>query len=312
MSRQRCQGYSLVELLVAMGLAGVVATIVLPAILLFQGRGLAEVSRLELRQRAERLLRFLADDLRETAFQVGAAPVRPSGDPPVVCHDSAPGNPAETLGFAVLAEDGGSAADDVLTVVKGEAFFPPLRLRQAAEAGATVLLLDRTPNQPPGSSREIRPAPEAISHVALAGERFCYPVASAGQELHLLDGLAVTAAAGNELFGIRVHRFSREATSLGGRLRCDDFTSAEILDDAIDGLQFEYLLTDGRVVDQPLDPLAVRGIRASLLVRDLRPDRDHHDTQSYLLGNRRYGPYHDRFRRLVVSQMVEVKNHALP
>ena len=311
MSCRLRRGYSLIELLVAMGLAGMVATIVLPAILIFQGHGLAEVSRLELHQRAERLLRFLADDLRETAFQVGPAPARPSGDPPVLCHDSWPGNPAETLQFSVLAEDGGNAADDVLTVVKGEGFFPPLLLRQAAAEGATLLLLDRSPNQSPGSSREIRPAPEAISHVALAGERFCYPVASTGQELRLLDGLAVAAAAGSELFGVRVRRFSREATALGGRLRCDDFSSNEILDDAVDGLQFEYLLADGRVVDQPPDPTMVRGIRASLLVRDLRPDRDYRDTQSYLLGNRRYGPYHDRFRRLVVSQMVEVKNHAL-
>ncbi|GEM_PF-1764206 len=312
MNGQFRQGYTLVELLVAMGLAGVVAAIVLPAILLFQGRGLAEISRFELRQRAERLLRFLADDVRETAFQVGPAPMRPSGAAPLLCHDSLPGNPAATLLSAVLAEDGGAVADDVLTIVKGEPFFPPLRLLHEAATGATLLRLDRTPNQSPGSSREIRPAPEAISHVVLAGERYCYPVASVGRELHLLEGLAAAAAAGSELFGLRVRCFRREATPLGGRLRSDDFTSDEILDDAVDGLQFEYLLADGRVLDQPPDPAAVRGIRVSLLVRDLRPDPDYRDANTYQLGNRRYGPYHDRFRRLVVSQMVEVKNHALP
>lgn len=312
MSRRSCRGHSLVELLVAMGLAGVVAAIVLPAVFLFQARGLAEVSRGELRQRAERLLRFLADDLRESAFQVGAAPVRPSGTPPVLIHDSLPGNPAEVLDFAVHAEDGGSGDDDVLTIVKGEPFFPPLRLRQAAAAGASTLLLDRTPNQPPGSSREIRPAPEAISHIVLSGERFCYPVGSVSQELQLLDGLPVAAPAETELFGMRARRFSREAIAAGGRLRSDDFTSDEILDDAVDGLQFEYLLGDGRIVDLPEEPTTVRGIRVSLLVRDLRPDRDYRDTAAYRLGNRRYGPYNDQFRRLVVSQMVEVRNHALP
>lgn len=309
MNRRTCLGHSLLELLVAMGLAGVVATIVLPAVLLFQARGVAEVSRGELRLRAERLLRFLADDLRETAFLVGPAPVRPSGAAPVLIHDSLPGNPAETLSFAVHGEDGGSVGDDVLTIVKAEPFFPPLRLRQAAAVGETVLALDRTPNQPPGSSREIRPAPEAISHVNLEGDRTCYPVAVAGRELQLLEGLTAAAAAGTELFGTRARRFSREATALGGRLRSDDFTSDEILDDAVDGLQFEYLLDDGRIVDQPARPETVRGIRVSLLVRDLRPDRDHRDASAYQLGNRHYGPYHDRFRRLVVSQMVEVKNH---
>jgi hypothetical protein len=295
-----------------MGLAGVVATIILPTVFLFQARGLAEVSRSELRQRAERLLRFLADDLRESAFQTGPAPARPSGAPPVLIHASLPGNPAETLSFSLHAEAGGSEEDDALTIVKAEAFFPPLRLRQAAAVGATTLFLDRRPNQAPGSSREIRPAPEAISHVVLAGEPFCYPVGSVGQELQLLDALPVTAPAETELFGVRARRFSREATAIGGRLRSDDFTSSEILDDAVDGLQFEYLLSDGRVVDLPENPAAVRGIRVSLLVRDLRPDRDYRDTAAYRMGNRSYGPYHDRFRRLVVSQMVEVKNHASP
>lgn len=312
MRRRRCRGHSLVELLVAMALAGVVAAIVLPAVFIFQGRGLAEVSRGELRQRAERLLRFLGAELRETGFLVGGAPVRPGGAPPVLIHDSLPGNPEETLHFAVHAEDGGSSGDDVLTIVKAEAFFPPLRLQQGAAAGATVLQLDRTPNQTPGSSREIRPAPEAISHIVLAGARFCYPVGVAARELQLLDALALAAPAATELFGLRARRFSRETTAVGGRLRSDDFSSAEILDDGVDGVQFEYLLADGRIVDQPAEVAAVRGIRVSLLVRDLRPDQDYRDTAEYRLGNRRYGPYHDRFRRLVVSQMVEVKNHALP
>ena len=62
----------------------------------------------------------------------------------------------------------------------------------------------------------------------------------------------------------------------------------------------------------PAEPTAVRGIRIALLVRDLRPDRDYLDTATYRLGNRHYGPYRDRFRRILVSQMVEIKNHVLP
>ena len=73
-------------------------------------------------------------------------------------------------------------------------------------------------------------------------------------------------------------------------------SSDEILDDGIDGLQFEYLLSDGNIVDLPADPIAVRGIRIAVLVRDLRPDRDYRDTATYRLGNRSYGPYQDQFR----------------
>lgn len=312
MSRRGCWGHTLVELLVAMGLAAVVGTIVLPAVFSLQDRGLAEVSRSDLQTRAERLLRFLGDDLRATAFLVGALPRRVAGSPPVVVHDSAPGNPAVTLSHALLPEDGGADGDDALTIVKAESFFPPIHLSADAGAGAMTLPLDRRPNQAPGSSREILPAPEAISHVLLANQRSCYPVGDAGQALQLLDGLATPTAAATELLGLRSHRLHLQRTGRSGRLRCDDFTSDEILDSAVDGLQFEYLLATGQLVDLPADPRAVRGIRVSLLVRDGRPDRGYRDLATYRLGNRIYGPYEDSFRRIVVSEMIEVKNHALP
>lgn len=306
-----CRGHSLVELLVAMGLAALAGTILLPAVFTLQARSLAEVSRSELQARAGRLLRFLGTDLREAAFLVGATPRRATGSAPVLVHDSRSGDPAETLVFALLPEDGGAAGDDALTMVTAESFFPPLSLEQAAEAGATVLYLDRRPNQAPGSSREIRPAPEAISHVVLANHRACYPVGVAGQALQLLEGLAVPAPSATELLGLRAHRYYLARSGGFGRLRCDDFTSDEILDDAVDGLQFEYLLADGRLVDLPEDQRTIRAIRLSLLVRDLRADRDYHNNAVYRLGNCSYGPYNDAFRRIVVHEMVEVKNYGL-
>jgi hypothetical protein len=214
-----------------------------------------------------------------------------------------------TLDHALFGEDGGEAHDDELTMVTAESFFPPLHLAAPADRGATSIRLSRTPNQPPGSSREIRPAPEAISHVVLANQRSCYPVGTAGQVLQLLDPLGMPAPATTEVLGLRLRRFYRDA---GGRLRRDNFTSEEILDTAVDGLQFEYLLADGRTVDLPADFRTVRAIRLSLLVRDLRPDREYCDRPSYRLGNRSYGPFGDHFRRVMVSEMVETKNHALP
>lgn len=306
------RGHSLLELLVAMGLAALIGAIVLPAFLLMQARCLAEVSRTDLHARAARLLRFLGDDLRTAAFLVGAQPRRVGGTPPTVVQDSAPGNPAITLERALLPEDGGPGGDDALTIVRAEPFFPPLHLTRSEVAGATTLVLNRRPNQPPGSSREIRPAPEAISHVVLANQRTCYPVAGTGQTLQLLDSLAMATPVATELLGLRPRRYALTPGSGAKRLRCDDFTSNEILDDAIDGLQFEYLLADGRLLDAPADPEAIRGIRVLLLVRDLRSDRDYRDRTVYRLANCSYGPYDDHYRRVVVSELVEVKNYALP
>ena len=79
----------------------------------------------------------------------------------------------------------------------------------------------------------------------------------------------------------------------------------------MDGLQFEYLLGDGSLVDQPARPQDVRGVRISLLVRDLRSDRNYSNETIYTLANRNYGPFRDHYRRSQVSQLVEVKNHGL-
>jgi prepilin-type N-terminal cleavage/methylation domain-containing protein len=312
MNRSDCRGYTLVELLVVMGLAALVGALVLPTFLALQSRSLAEVSRTDLQERGARLLRFLSNDLRTAAFQVGATPRRSTGTPPVLVHDSAPGNPAEELTQALFPEDGGTAGDDALTMVRAESFFPPLQLSQPAGAGDTALRLNRRPNQSPGSSREIAPAPEAISHVVLANHRVCYPVGTVGQTLQLLDGLLVPVPVATELLSLRVRRYHLAPSGGFNRLRCDDFTSDEILDDAVDGLQFEYLLADGRVVDSPDETTAIRGIRISLLVRDLRFDREYRDRVAYRLGNCSYGPYDDGYRRMVISEMIEVKNHALP
>jgi hypothetical protein len=309
MRRPLSAGHSLVELLVAMGLAALVGSIVLPAVLSMQNRSLAEVGRCNLQARAGRLLRFVEAELRGAAFLVGATPRRCGGEPPVVVQTSAGGNPAVTLDHALLIEDGGVDGNDALSVVRAESFFPPLLLAQSAAGGTTSLRLNRPPNQSPGSSRELRPVPDPIGHVVLANQRHCYPVGTAGQTVQLLDPLDAAAPAATELLGVRVYRFHCDA---GGRLRRDDFTSNEILDDGVDGLQFEYLLASGQVVDRPPDPRAVRAVRLSLLVRDMLPDRAYRNTDRYRLGNRSYGPYHDAYRRTVVSAMVEVKNHALP
>ena len=72
-----------------------------------------------------------------------------------------------------------------------------------------------------------------------------------------------------------------------------------------------HKIMEGRMVDVPGDLNEVRGIRVSLLVRDLRADREYRNQTIYRLGNREYGPYEDNFRRLLVSETIEVKNHAL-
>ncbi len=310
MKRAPCDGMSLVELLVAMAIASLVGSMILQMVIGFQSRILAEVGRNDLQDRAERLIRFLSSDIRAAAFLLGPEPLVAGGPPLALVHDSLPGDPLEELPLSILPVDA-AGDNDQLTIVKTVSFSPPLLLTQPGLAGETRLVVNRRPNRSPGSSRELLPAPEAISHFVLDNQRGCYAVQSADLTLQVSQALVADAPVCTEVLGVRALTYLLEPYADSNRLRRDDFTSREILDDAVDGLQFEYLLGDGSVTSQPARPQNIRGVRINLLVRDERPDRAYVNDTVYMLGNRSYGPFHDHFRRCLVTELVEVKNHGL-
>ena len=310
MKKDSCAGVTLVELLVAMTVASIIGTMILQLVIDFQSRILTEISRNDLQDRADRLIRFLASDIRDAAFLLGPVPQVAGGAALVLVHDSLSGDPLESLPFSILADDH-SDDDDRLTIVKAVSFAPTLRLAQPALTGETGLVLNRRPNRSPGSTRELQPGPEAINHLVLANHRLCYAVQLADLSLQLNQPLNEGVPVGTEVLGVRAYSYQLDPFSTSNRLRRDDFTSRNILDDAVDGMQFEYLLGDGSLTHQPARPQDVRGVRISLLVRDLRPDRNYTNETIYTLGNRSYGPFRDHYRRSLVSQLVEVKNHGL-
>ena len=309
MTRLTSSGMSLVELLVAMAIASIVGGMILQLVFSYQSRVFAEIGRNDLQDRAERLVRFLANDIREAGFLVGAQPVIAEGSPLSLVHDSLPGVPLENLPFAILAHDG--AENDRVTIVKGVSFSPPLLVEETVASGTDDLVLSRRPNRPPGSSRELLPSPEAINHLVFENHGTCYPVEEVDATLFLDASVVKTVPAGTEVLGVRALIYQLDPFAGTFRLRRDDFTSRDILDDAIDGLQFEFLLKDGSLVHAPTEMAEVRGVRVSLLVRDLRADRSFVNDVVYTLGNRSYGPFRDHYRRTLVARLVEVKNHAL-
>ena len=102
MKKQSCVGITLVELLVAMTVASLVGTMILQMVINFQSRILTEVSRNELQDRAERLIRFMANDIRDAAFLLGAQPQVAGVTSLALVHDSLAGDPLETLPFFSL------------------------------------------------------------------------------------------------------------------------------------------------------------------------------------------------------------------
>lgn len=310
MRRAATAGVTLVELLIAMTIASLLGGMILQMVISYQSRILAEVSRNDLQDRAERLARFLASDIRDAAFLLGPVPLVAGGTGLALVHDSLAGDPLETLPSALVVEDI-TGADDRLTIVKAVSFAPPLRLDQPGLSGDDEVLLNRRPNRSPGSTRELLPAPEAINHLVLANQRVCYAVYQADQAVRLLQPLIADVPAETEVLGVRACTYLLDPFADSNRLRRDDFTSRDILDDAVDGLQFQYLLAGGALVDRPADPRQIRGVRIHLLVRDLRADRNYLDETLYVLGNRAYGPFRDHYRRHQVAHTVEVKNHGL-
>jgi len=303
-------GITLIELLVAIVIASLVGSMIMHMVIRFQSCILAEISRNDLQDRADRLIRFLANDIREAAFQIGSIPLGADGLPISLVHDSLAGDPSESMTFSILPCDH-SDDDDSLTFVKAESFAPPLYLIQPAIAGDDWLVLNRRPNHSPGSTRELLPTPEAINQLVLANHRISYDVQHAEQSLQLGHPLAENAPADTEVLGVRACSYQLEPFSGSKRLRRDDFTTRDILDDAVDGLQFEYLLSNGSLVSLPSNPSEVRGVKISLLVRDQRSDRQYINRTVFSMGNTTYGPYLDHFRRIQVSKLVEVKNHGL-
>ncbi|MBE0574765.1 MAG: PilW family protein [Desulfuromonadales bacterium] len=310
MKKRASGGTTLIELLVAMTITSIIGTMILQMVIDFQSRILSEISRNDLQDRAERLLRFLANDIRDAAFLLGPVPLVAGGTSLVLTHDSLSGDPLEVLPFSILSDDD-SDDDDRLTIVKAISFAPPLRLAQPGLSGESAVLLNRRPNLSPGSTRELLPAPEAINHLVFASHRVCYAVHLDDLSLQLQQPLIEDIPADTEILGVRAYLFWLDPAAGSNRLRRDDFTSRDIFDDAVDGLQFEYLMEDGSLVDLPTRPQDVRGVRISLLVRDLRADQGYTDENVYMLGNRNYGPFRDHYRRSLVTQLVEVKNHGL-
>ncbi|MCK4535877.1 MAG: PilW family protein [Desulfuromonadales bacterium] len=304
-------GFSLVELVISMAIAAIIGSMLLSSMLSFQSRTLAEIDRDDLHKRAERLLRFAVDDLRDTALLIGARPRTATGPAPVLVHDSLPGDPHETMTDALLPEYGDPTGHDAVTILKAISFSPHLMLAQAEGPGTTSLTLDRHPNRAPGSSREILPAPEAISHVVLGNHKVCYQVLAADQTLQLNAGLLRQVPAGIEVLGLRAHRLYLQPFEGSNRFYRDNFTSREILDACIDGMQLEYLMKNGHLVDEPGSLADVRGIRISLLVRSRQAEPSYLDSRAYTLGDRTYGPFFDHFRRIQISELVEIKNHGL-
>ncbi len=313
----RAGGFSLIEVLLAMAIMGVLAAFVLPSLFHVQNQGIAALAGNDLTDRAARLGRFVAEEVRMAGFMVGPRPGNPAGAVPTLDHPSAGGG----ISFpTAILPDNRDDGNDSVTFLKARSFFPRLEVA-AVQAGDLIELDDLRSDTQIDAANATSP----YSWVVFENHKVLYQVRernAAADTLRLAADLREPPAPGNEVFGVRPVRFFVEPDGAGRSvLRYDTFAMKETIDPGVDGMQVEYLTVNdaGGVAwkEDPARPERIRAVRIHLLVRALTAERGFRDGTDYSqrMGPRvlpeTYGPYNDGFRRMVVTELVEVKNNGL-
>lgn len=327
----RQAGFSLIEIMIVLAVLGVTMSFMLPSLIAFQSQAISEISKDDLADRGTRVLDYLAEELRMTGYMVTSNPRYADETSVVLKHNTVSGTPLVTFANSIRVSNA-NAADDEITILKAASFFPRVGVETDAASGAGLagnyIDLDRAPTD----TGEVKPgAASAYSLVAFSNHKAVYRVDSfvyqvdsfesstKTDKLELNQGIedpisGETAAGekdGTELLAVRANRIYVS----GGALHLDNYEKDQTLDFGVDGLQFRYLLADGSFSDAPLQPDQIRGIQFFLLIRSLTAEKDLNLSQDY---SSQMGPnvtggtyaYNDRFRRSVLTELIEVKNYA--
>ncbi|GAB4560265.1 MAG: hypothetical protein Tsb0017_17010 [Geothermobacteraceae bacterium] len=331
-------------MLITLGVMAILAAFMFPSFWNFQRQGLAEISKNDLLDRAERIKSFVADEIKMAGYMVG----RNFSTPLTI------GANTYQTSIAVSNSDNG---DDQITIIKGESAFPPLFVNNynSASVPPTVRICVADDSLS-GSDSDKRAtlglrAGTVYDLVSFGNQKRVYrlyddanegvniggtfaaksnpapnPPAGTCEEtydtrlvtLSLQETLRDDVPQGTEVFPVRARQISIVASGGENQLRLSDQNQNEIIDRQVDGLQFQYLV-NGNWVDDPVAAGAgtedIRAVRFYLLVRSLAVDKDRTDTTDYSpqmgpnVAANTYGPYNDNFRRVVVVGEVEVKNY---
>jgi len=307
-----------------------------PTLIQFQDQGIKEISKNDLADRAQRLSLYLSRELGMAGFMLGRRP-----EPSITVNT--------TNYDATILVNNSNNADDEITILKAESFFPKVVAFENVASGATSIKIEipraefQNSNGNLISSADERrghlglQADTSYNNIAFENHKRGYPllndadkgvkftgitaaVVQATIKLKASDGLREDISQGSEILKVRSKRFYVATVDGESRLLMDDLTASPIpiLDRSIDGFQVRYLI-DGTWEDDPDHAEDIRVIRFYLLVRSLSPQKGLNNTTDYSsqMGPKTgssipagtYGPYNDAFRRLIVTKDVEVKNY---
>jgi prepilin-type N-terminal cleavage/methylation domain-containing protein len=323
-------GTTLVELMIAMTIFLIFLAVAYPTFT-FLGQRMSDVqAKQELTQKGQRILNYMAEELRLAGLFVGATPkVSFCGEGTAtnsLMHTD--GNPYDTLTFLT--------SEQVLNNTNNAA-IPFLVMNAAAPSGAATIPVNATNANVSGLELGTGNARAFVTFDTLAPT-----IMNRAYEVTAYDGTSLTISPpldqalnkGSNVYVVVRKRFDVDTTSAKRNLRMvlwrsDCATNPATLLEAhdktggtawggVDALQFEYVFNNGTMQNTiaATDISNVRAINIWLLVRSDFPERDFVNTTTYAVGTSgsaglvpiTVGPFNDNFRRMLLSKRVEVKN----
>ena len=319
-------GTTLVELMIAMTIFLIFLAVAYPTFT-FLGQRMADIhTKQELTQKGQRILSYMAEELRLAGLFVGANPNVKFEAIATNSLEHTEGNPYDTLTFLT--------SEQVVNKKSGSA-SPFLIMTAAAATGADTIEVNATY----GNIRGLNPAalgePNCrafITFDTLAPTILsrAYQVTDYTSNMKISPVLDQALNAGSNVYAVVRKRFDvsdRDLRVVRWDYDCgeDPASLLEAHDRAggksgggVDALQFEYIMNNGSLqttpaTDSARNILYVRAINIWILVRSDFPEKDYTNTNAYVVGTNKndgitLSAFNDNFRRMLLSKQVEVKN----
>jgi len=314
-------GITILELLIAMTIFGIMIAVLYPTLSSVSTHINELNDKQELTQKGQRVLDYMGEELRLAGLFVGARPsITYCGEADVNALTHVDGDPYDTISFLT--------SERVRTTKKG---FPFLKTSASAAKDGSKITVNVTGND----VSAIKPASAARSFITFDTLQpnlgtLVYQVTNwvtTASEFTISPNLDQNVNAQSNAYTVVRKQFVVETAGHPRSLRvtkkksdCDNDNDYLIsshgvghVNGGVDGFQTEYVMDDGTTASTvaPADIVRVRAIKIWILLRADFPAKDYEDRSSYTLGETKQstvGPFNDRYRRLLLTRTVEVKN----
>ncbi|KAA0259347.1 prepilin-type N-terminal cleavage/methylation domain-containing protein [Deferribacter autotrophicus] len=288
-------GYSLIEFLITIFLFGIIGSIVFAFYINFQNKSINEITNSDLYERANRIMLYLTKEIRTAGFMVSSIPKYSDNSKLII--------EGKTYDYSIVPENfSGNNGSDNITIVKAVSNLPEIHVVQNYKSNSNIILVDNDF----GNFFKID---SSKNHLIFENHKVVYKITNiTGKTITLQRLLKEKVPKNTAVLGVRALKFYVD----DGALKLNDFNEISIIDDSIDGLQFQYILEDGSIVNNPSGSTIekIRAIKVFLLVRAQRIYKNYKDSKSYILADTVYGPFNDSYKRVYLENVIEVKNYA--